>query len=208
MPAPYRRIDHVIAEVPHIHLAHEALLKRGFAEAWPIGRYWPLGLTCGVALGGLNLELLQPDHGRDVRFGGETPPEGTARTTEPLLTTVVYTPTSIAEASATGGHVSEKREADPDKLALRGFPPELRGTEQSICTNIFVPGERYFLCAYTPYLAVRLDPDVFPQPFGKVEAVRIPHEAPDPVEGPRRESGDDGFVFSERGYVPLADLLL
>src|SRR5690349_7194669 len=101
------RLDHVIYSVPDIEAAHGKLTER-FPEAWPIGRFWPNGITCGVALGGLNLELIQMD---------EDAP------TEPIGLTLVFEPTSIDEAVAAlercdvrSGDVFEKFEIDSSLL--------------------------------------------------------------------------------------------
>ncbi|RYG49727.1 hypothetical protein EON79_00265 [bacterium] len=148
------RLDHFILEVPDIAAAHEAWLERGFSEAWPIGPFWPSALTSGIALDGLNLELVQP------------------LDREPKEThTFVFEPTSIAVAYATlfreglRPRIAPKVEADPELLALRGFPAETSSQPQRICTNVMPDGNPaldFFTCEYAPFLKerlVKLDPE-------------------------------------------------
>lgn len=198
--SPAARIDHIILSVPDIERAHHKLLDHRFAEAWPIGEYWPSGRTSGIALGGLNLELMQPEASSEL----------------PRLRTIVYQPTSIAAAKAAYGEqavVFEKVEGDPDKLAKRGFPEEMRNSPQRICTNIS-PGElalgqtSSFFCKYAPFLAEQLGPCAFPQPFGPVREIRteIPIEFA-PKAGARLGSGPDE-IYWERYRLDLRSLEL
>lgn len=113
------RLDHLVLQVPEIESAHARLLGLGFDEAWPIGRTWSYGPTSGIALGGINLELLQPD---------EDPPES------PVVAELVFTPDPRTPLE-TYGRVVEKIEPDPEKLAARGFPSSMRSRPQRICTN-------------------------------------------------------------------------
>lgn len=156
----FGRVDHVVLQVPDIDRAHKALLALGFDEAWPIGRNWPHGPTSGIALGGINLELLQPD---------EDPPES------PALAEIVFTPKAGHPMEAYG-RVVEKIEADPQKLAARGFPEPLRRTPQKICTNAFPGSESpwpHFVCEYGPILANRLSAGQYAAPYGLVRRIEI-----------------------------------
>jgi len=163
-----RRIDHLICEVPDIHEALRHFTDvLGFPEAWPVGRFWPSGRTCGVALGGLNLEFIQLDEN----------PIDIAR-----ITTIVFEPTSLEAAQrqlAKQGIQSklfEKIEPDPALLALRGFPPEQTQTPQLICRNLLIEGASpfpFFFCDYVPFLRERLD---IASPHGKVIRLSIQME--------------------------------
>lgn len=163
-------LDHVIAVVPDIRATHGRLLGRGFEEAWPIGPFWPAAQTSGLALGGLNLELVQPDSG----------------VVAPRIETLVLAPTSYAEGWAMAAPFApedrEKIEPDPELLALRGFPPEMRREPQAICRNLY-PSEGetpypFFLCLYAPFLKARLAAANFAQPHGLVTGLSL--VAPDP----------------------------
>lgn len=150
-----RRLDHLICLVPDIsaamHLFTEGL---GFPVAWPIGRFWPQGLTSGVALGGLNLEFIQLDEGG--------PDVATIRT-------LVFEPVDIVAAAvyydALGirTELREKWEPDPTLLRLRGFSDV--DSPQLICRNL-VPLDPqpvdFFLCEYSPFLHRQLAPEAFP----------------------------------------------
>ncbi|RYG36635.1 hypothetical protein EON81_09170 [bacterium] len=142
------RLDHFILEVPDIEVAHQAWLGQGLSEAWPIGPFWPSALTSGIALGGVNLELVQPIE-RDTKE----------------IHTLVFEPTSIAVAYATlfreglKPRIAPKVETDPELLALRGFPESMRVGPQRICTNVIPDGDPaldFFLCEYAPLLKERL----------------------------------------------------
>lgn len=145
-----KRIDHLICEVPDIVSTFEVLTRRwGFPEAWPIGRFWPEGRTCGVALGGANLELMQPDSGAP---------------TTPRLSAIAFEPVDLSASSnafvrsGIAADVREKWEADPALLQLRGLPAG--AGPQLICTNLVPssPSAPFFVCAYAPLLKARLSP--------------------------------------------------
>ncbi len=111
-----------------------------------------------MALGGINLELLQPD----------VEPPGT-----PVLAELVFEPSAGADL-ARFGRIVEKIESDPERLAARGFPPETRAEPQRICTNAYPGAESrwpWFVCDYAPFLKERLGAGRFGRPFG--EAVRV-----------------------------------
>ncbi|MFI5385289.1 MAG: hypothetical protein ACHQ50_04125 [Fimbriimonadales bacterium] len=145
------RLDHVIYAVPDIDAAHRELTAL-FPEAWPIGRFWPKGLTSGIAIGGLNLELVQPDE----KWRGH-----------PACDTIVFEPTSLQEARvelASAGlkcHSSEKTEPDPGLLRLRGFSEA--DSPQLICRNLLLDDPdlapfEFFCCDYSPFLKSWLSP--------------------------------------------------
>ena len=156
----FARLDHIVLQVPDIAAAHARLLALGFEEAWPIGRTWPHGPTSGIALGGINLELLQPD---------EDPPE-TLTLAELVFERDGSTPLELY------GRAVEKIEGDPAKLAARGFPAALRSEPQRICTNAF-PGPEslwpHFVCEYAPILAPRLSEGRFAAPYGPIKRVEV-----------------------------------
>lgn len=186
-----RRLDHIVLQVPDIEAAHARLLAMGFAEAWPVGRTWSVGPTSGVALGGMNLELSQPN---------EDAPDA------PGLAELVFEPLPGADLSRVG-RVSEKIEGDPERLAARGFPPEITGEPQRICTNAFPAGAAWpwFVCDYAPLLRERLGPGAFAAPFGSVVRVEVgplrvrPRFAP--VAGEPDLAAFLGAVEVERGPI-------
>jgi len=148
------RLDHIIYSVPNIEKSHRALLKR-YPEAWPIGRFWPDGLTSGLAIGGVNLELIHFD----------VDPPGSA-----VGTALAFQPSSFEDAVADFARaglsaiVVNKTESDPEKLRLRGFSERESQTPQWICRNL-VP-ERpedlpfdFFICEYAPFLKRHLSPE-------------------------------------------------
>jgi len=150
-----RRLDHLICTVPDISAAMRLFTEGlGFPVAWPIGRFWPQGLTSGVALGGLNLEFIQLD---------EEEPD-VAR-----IETLVFEPVDIAAAAAYYDSIGvrmelrDKWEPDPSLLRLRGFSDV--DSPQLICRNL-VPLDPqpvdFFLCEYSPFLHRRLGPAAFP----------------------------------------------
>ena len=148
------RLDHIIYSVPNIEKSHRALLKQ-YPEAWPVGRFWPDGLTSGIAIGGINLELIQFDVNPPVAGVG---------------TTLVFQPTSFEDAVSAFARaglpavVVNKNENEPEKLRQRGFGESESQTPQWICRNL-VP-ERpedlpfdFFICEYAPFLRRHLSPD-------------------------------------------------
>ena len=148
------RLDHVIYSVRSIAASHRALV-RTYPEAWPIGRFWPDGLTSGVAIGGMNLELIQFD---------SNPPENS------VGTTLVFQPTSFEDALAAFARaaipavVINKQEDDPEKLRRRGFTESECSIRQWICRNLLPerPEELpfdFFVCEYSPFLRRHLSPD-------------------------------------------------
>lgn len=155
-PSPwFRRLDHLICEVPDIDAAMERFTGLGFPVAWPIGRFWPQGRTAGVALGGFNLEFLEPDR---------HPPE------EPWISTLVFEPTSFDEAKVALTHrgvevdVFDKWETDPERLRQRGYPESEAAEPQRICRNLYPKGPfpiAFFVCDYAPHLRARLSPEAF-----------------------------------------------
>ncbi|RYG30866.1 hypothetical protein EON81_24080 [bacterium] len=211
----FSRIDHIVLQVPDIAAAHASLRALGFDEAWPVGRNWPHGPTSGVALGGINLELLQPDLDPPVR---------------PALAEIVFAPhpdVPLAEY----GKVIEKNEADPAKLAARGLPPELQGVPQRICTNAFPDADSlwpHFVCDYAPWLAHQLAADSYGVPHALVRRVEVGDltvtprfvtrpDAPNRAEflrrtqlhiGPELGLGPDRVVFASGAILDLASLTI
>lgn len=153
-----RRIDHLICEVADIEEAMRLFTKDlGFPVAWPIGRFWPQGMTSGVALGGINLEFIQPDHGAP---------------SEARITTVVFEPVSLENAIARFQELGfpmelrEKWEANPDLLRLRGFDERECQQPQLICRNLIPTSATpldFFLCDYSPPMKARLSAEAFPE---------------------------------------------
>lgn len=147
------RLDHVIYAVLDIEREH-ARLTEAFPEAWPIGRFWPHGRTSGVALGGLNLELIQPD-------------EPDAKE-DHLGLTLVFEPRSLEaaqqalDAAGIRNDVFDKFEQIPELLALRGFTSVASRVPQLICRNV-MPTEPqlpfdFFVCDYSEFLKAWLSP--------------------------------------------------
>lgn len=155
-----KRLDHIICRVPDIERFHAHFCDvLGFAEAWPIGQFWPEGRTSGIALGGINLEFM------------EAPAE------QPKATTLVFEPTDISLAATKLAEMGvetrffDKMEADPNLLALRGFSTEDQIHPQLICRNLLLVSDfpvDMFLCDYSPSLKSRLAPERFPMPYGKI----------------------------------------
>jgi hypothetical protein len=170
------RLDHLICEVPDIHRAMRLFVDElGFPQAWPIGRFWPQALTSGVALGGINLEFLQPD--------GGGPQEATIRT-------LVFEPTDLSLTASYYDQlgfpmgIREKWEGDPELLRLRGYSNEEAESPRLICKNLVPtrdPAVGFFLCDYSPEMRARLHPHAFPNPKS-VTAVVL-----DMPEGGRRQ---------------------
>ena len=165
----FARLDHVIARVPDIRASHARLIEEhGFAEAWPIGAFWPAALTSGVALGGLNLELVQSLEGA----------------VGPNADTLVFEPKTLEAASdaLTGAGVAvrrfEKVEPNPELLRLRGFEGS---RPERICTNLMPESPApldFFVCEYAPFLRERLAPHRFPMQHGEARSVEV--VVPDP----------------------------
>jgi hypothetical protein len=148
------RVDHLIFSVSDIDSAHSSLTET-FPEAWPVGRFWPEGRTSGVALGGLNLELIQLDD---------------SALESPVGQTLVFEPTTLQEAAhamesaGVASWVFEKIEPNRELLLLRGFSEEAASVPQPICRNILpskpdsLPFE-FFVCDYSPFLKRWLSPN-------------------------------------------------
>jgi catechol 2,3-dioxygenase-like lactoylglutathione lyase family enzyme len=185
-PAPsLKRLDHIICQVPDIEKYHRHWTDvLGFSEAWPVGRFWPDGRTSGIVLGGINLELIQADGGA---------------LDEPLCDCLVFEPTSIDQAEVAfleNGiefEKTDKWEANPELLALRGFQgPELE-REQLICRNIHPRSSfpvSFFLCQYSERLRELLAPSPLFGPYGRVVALEIQL----PERGDIWRLGDFGYV--------------
>lgn len=151
---PLLRLDHVIYSVPDIESAHRELTAR-FPEAWPVGRFWPNGRMSGIAIGGINLELVQPDEDASVT---------------PIATTLVFEPASPEDAmfslrrAGFACHEFDKLEPDPALLRLRGFSREDAKAPQAICTNVLLGDPTaapfdFFTCSYSPFLKEWLSSD-------------------------------------------------
>ncbi|MBC8064794.1 MAG: hypothetical protein H7Y17_08190, partial [Chlorobia bacterium] len=127
------------------------------------------GRTSGIALGGINLEFIQPD---------VDAPE------QAVCDTLVFEPTSLQRAEEALGAKGvltrrlDKIEPDPALLALRGFEEvELQGP-QLICKNLLLESEfpvPMFLCEYVPKLKQRLSASnpSFKQPHGRVLSITV-----------------------------------
>jgi len=169
----FARLDHLLCDVPDIEeaftLFHDQL---GFPVAWPIGRYWPQGRTCGIALGGANLEFIQND---------------SDPISEAVIRCVAFEPTSfVREAFEREGipyEVFEKKEADPALLRLRGMRAD--DGEQLLCIN-FLPLDRaalpfpFFACDYEPGVKARLSFPAAIMPDGN-ELQEVVIGVPDPA---------------------------
>jgi hypothetical protein len=169
------RLDHVIFHVPDIERAHRELTEK-FPEAWPVGPFWRPTLTSGIALGGINLELVQSS--REEVFGQ----------------TLAFAPTSLEAASEALERVGirsyedEKMESDPELLRLRGFPGAAAQVSQLICRNLLPldPGPlqpypvEFFFCDYSPFLKEWLSPE-HPRLQTESRVTRILYGTPNPV---------------------------
>lgn len=204
---PYlRRVDHLICFVPDIERAHRRLTRDlGYPEAWPIGPFWPQGRTSGVAFGGINLELMQPN---------SDPPAWAT------ISTVVFEPADGAEEAMTALGLEprpfEKWEADPELVRLRFGDPR---APRLICRNLLpsrhVPFD-FFLCDYSPELRDRLAPDRFPDTPKALEIVAgttdvsrttelWPIEGGVPVRIVPNDRDEVLEIRTERGPVDLGD---
>ena len=164
-------LDHLIATVPDLRATHGRLLALGFGEAWPPGPFWPAATTSGIALGGANLELVQPSAG----------------VAKPWIDTLVLAPADRSEGDAMPFRFTVRDKVEPDAalLALRGFPPEDTDEPQPICTNLYPTGPPYpfFLCLYAPFLKARLAPENFARPRGDMVGLSLVAPDPDAVLG-------------------------
>jgi hypothetical protein len=144
-------------------------LDLGFPEAWPVGRFWPQGRTSGIALGGINLELIQPDTGAP---------------TLPIANTLVFEPTSLECAErnlskfGVATHRFDKFESNPELLALRGFSSGELAKSQLICRNLLLDSPfpvSLFFCDYVPKLKALLSPENprLKTPFGSVRQIHM-----------------------------------
>ncbi len=163
------RLDHLICRVPNIEELHIGLLDLGFSEAWPVGRFWPEGRTSGIALGGINLELIQPDSGAPTRA---------------IANTLVFEPTSLECAErilsklGVATHRFDKFESNPELLALRGFSGGELAEPQLICRNLLLDSPfsvPLFFCDYVPKLKALLSPENprLNTPFGQVRQIHL-----------------------------------
>jgi hypothetical protein len=186
----FQRLDHLLCDVPDIDAAFDLFHNRlGFPVAWPIGRYWPQGKTCGLALGGVNLEFIQTDGN----------PVTTAR-----IQTIAFEPTDRIQEMFDREGIPFKRlekwESDDSLLRMRGLPTG-QGA-QLLCTN-YDPGEyaiefSFFACKYSITARRKLLPQALPVPsHNAVEQVVLGH--PDPsrlTEQFRRLGIEEGVRLS------------
>lgn len=198
MPA-FKRLDHLLCDVPDIEGAFRLFTEElRFPVAWPIGRYWPQGRTCGVALGGANLEFIQPD---------ESPP------LEARIETLAFEPTrelhSTLDAHGTPYEVFEKRESDAKLLRLRSLPDD-QG-EQLLCVNTS-PSEPMefdlFACRYTPLLQEKLSPkNLRPSDGNELQEVVLGHPFPDALERQLAKLGVEGGVRIRVQVHPVKEVV-
>lgn len=178
------RLDHLIYDVPDIEAAHRELVG-SYPEAWPIGRFWPSGRTSGVALGGINLELMQPDD------GAPQAPAGMTLAFEPVSLDAAASALSAAGLSA---KVFDKFESDPNLLKLRGFSG---AQTELICRNLVPEGELpfdFFICDYSPFLKEWLSPR-HPRLHTSHHVVALEYGCPDP-DGASRLLSSLGYAGS------------
>jgi len=154
--AAFQRLDHLLCDVPDIDEAFDLFHNRlGFPVAWPIGRFWPHGRTCGIALGGANLEFIQNDN---------------EPTREAVIRRIAFQPTAELHDVLRREHIPftvfEKRESDPELLLLRALPAD-QG-EQLLCTNTLPDEDKLefplFACEYAPIPKAALAPTAFEIP--------------------------------------------
>jgi hypothetical protein len=168
----FRRLDHLLCEVPNIGETFGLLhYKLGFPVAWPVGRYWPDRTTCGIALSGANLELIQPDKNRPRQAS---------------IHTLAFEPGKDMVKVLREAHIGftkfNKFEDDPEILKLRSLPVE--AGSQRLCTNTLPFPSKLefplFACQYSPILRGVLAPASFKLPGDNaLEEVVLGH--PDPA---------------------------
>ena len=167
----FERLDHLLCQVPDIEQAFDLLHRKlGFPVAWPIGTYWPNGKQCGIALGGINLELIQ---------SFESPVK------EASIRCIAFEPTAdihqVLDREKIPYNVFIKKESTPELLEMRGLPAA--GGEQVLCTNTMIDESRiafsFFACEYAPRVKKLLAPESFEIPGGNsVEEILIGHREP------------------------------
>ena len=175
----FLRLDHLLCDVPDIDAAFDLFHRSlGFPVAWPIGPYWPGGRMCGIALGGINLELIQLD---------------AEPVTEATIRSMAFEPTAdIKEILSREGipfHTFDKVESNDELLRLRALPTG-QGP-QLLCTNT-IPDEStlefpFFACKYAPAIHDKLTIEKVTRqgrgPFEDwVEEVVIGHPQPHALE--------------------------
>ena len=171
----FQRLDHLLCNVPDIEEAFDLFHNRlGFPIAWPIGRFWPNGRTCGIALGGVNLEFIQRD---------------AEPTKEAVIRRIAFQPTGHVQEALRHEHIPftvfEKRESEPELLRLRGMPVD-QG-EQLLCTNTLPDEDKlefpFFACDYALIPKAALSPNAFEIPDGNsVKEIVIGHPQPAAVK--------------------------
>ncbi len=150
----FQRLDHLLCNVPDIDEAFNLFHNRlGFPVAWPIGRYWPHGRTCGIALGGVNLEFIQEDSS-GTALQAVSRPDVSPDNLQATISRVAFEPTTHVQQAfireAIPFTTFEKWEDDQELLRLRGM--KLGAGRQLLCINT-IPEEHqlqfpFFACAY------------------------------------------------------------
>lgn len=171
-----RRLDHVLVETPDIVATHARFRDAGYAEAWPIGPFWPNALTSGIRLAGFNLELYEP----------------LTRPVDLTRSTLVFEP----EDGPRDGW-GDKWESDPALLRLRGVPMNELDRAHRLCRN-WVPAPSpvdHFFCDYDSFFRARLAPVA---PVLSPLVVRAPVQLPDLIVPEIQwEIGDWAVVWPE-----------